>query len=96
MRLLKSPHTIVYNCGWAVSSIYSIQLVASTKVILRLFNDYYGGIYILITLILVLLGKIILVSIPYWLYMFVSIFSCFRTYVAIPPLEFPGRLDSIS
>jgi hypothetical protein len=50
----------------------------------------------LITLILVLLGKIILVSIPYWLYVFVSIFRCFRTYVASPPLEFPGRLDSIS
>jgi hypothetical protein len=65
MRLLKSPHTIVYNCGWAVSNIYSIKLAASANVILRLFNDYYGGIYILMTLILVLLGNIILVIMPY-------------------------------
>ena len=64
--------------------------------ILRLFNDYYGGRYMLITLILVLLGNIILVNMPYSLYVLVSIFRCFRTYVAKPPLELPGRLDSIN
>jgi hypothetical protein len=48
----------------------------------------------LITLILVLLGNIILVNMPYSLYVLVSIFRCFRTYVAKPPLELPGRLDS--
>jgi hypothetical protein len=65
-------------------------------VIFRLFNDYYGGRYMLITLIRELLGNIILVNIPYSLYVFVSMYSGFRTYVARPPLALPGRLDSIS
>jgi hypothetical protein len=44
----------------------------------------------------VLFGKRILVSIPYSLTVFVSIFNGLRIYVARPPRVFPGRLDSIS
>ncbi len=64
--------------------------------IFRLDSDYYGGRYILLTFMRVLFGKRILVSIPYSLTVFVSIFNGLRIYVARPPRVFPGRLDSIS
>lgn len=54
-------------------------MAASNYVIFRLFNDYYGGRYILITFIRVLFGNIIFVNIPYSLDVCDSIYSGFLT-----------------
>ena len=54
-------------------------MAASNHVIFRLFNDYYGGRYILITFIRVLFGNIIFVNIPYSLDVCDSIYSGFLT-----------------
>jgi hypothetical protein len=45
--------------------MFSIYSAAYNLDILRFYNDWYGGKYILITFIRVLFGSIILVSIPY-------------------------------
>ena len=52
---------------------------ASNFETLRIFNDYYGGRYILITFMRVLFGSIILGNIPYSLEECDSIYSGFRT-----------------
>ena len=78
MRLLKSPHTIVNNCGWAILSSSSIYYVAVSYDIFLFNNDWYGGKYILIILIRVLLGSNNLVNMPYSLHCVFSIFSGLR------------------
>ena len=65
VRLLKSPHISVVSCGCARSSRSSTSYIALYSVILRAFNDDYGGKYIFIMLIRVLLGNNSLSSIPY-------------------------------
>jgi hypothetical protein len=52
---------------------------ASNYVMLRLFNDYYGGRYILMIFTRVLFGSIILVNIPYSFDVCDSSYSGFRT-----------------
>ena len=94
MRLLKSPHTIVINYGYATLSISVTNCVAVASYIFLFSNDVYGGIYIFIILIRVLLGNNNLVCILYSLLFDVSIYSGFRTYVARPPRVLPARLDS--
>jgi hypothetical protein len=87
---------IVYNYGYAASNIYSIYSVAVFYDMFLLFNDYYGGKYMLTTFMRLLLGSMILVRIPYSLDVLDSNYSGLRIYVTNPPRVFPGRLDSIS
>ena len=79
IRLLKSPHTIVINYGWAKLSRSSIYCVAVFCCIFRFNNDKYGGIYILNILIRVLFGSNIFVNMPYSFDCVDSIFSGLRT-----------------
>jgi hypothetical protein len=78
IRLLKSPHIIVISCGLAALSTFSTNYVAIFSYIFRFLSDVYGGIYILITLIRVLLGSIMFNSIPYSLLYYVSICNGLR------------------
>ena len=65
VRLLKSPHIIVVSYGYGKSIISSTSYVACYSVIFRNFNDDYGGIYIFIILIRILLGNNNFNNIPY-------------------------------
>jgi hypothetical protein len=94
VRLLKSPHNIVISYGYATLSMSATNCVAVASYIFLFSNDVYGGIYIFIILIRVLLGNNNLVSILYSLICDVSIYSGFRTYVARPPRVLPARRDS--
>ena len=79
-----------------MSSSSSTYYVAVYSVILRRFRDDYGGIYIFIMLIRVLLGNNNFSSIPYSLLRVVSIYNGLRTYIARPPRVLPTRRDSNS
>ena len=79
-----------------MSSRSSTYYVAVYSVILRRFRDDYGGIYIFIMLIRVLLGNNNFSSIPYSLLRVVSIYNGLRTYIARPPRVLPVRRDSTS
>jgi hypothetical protein len=85
IRALKSPHKSVVSWGCRVSSTVSICVVAWSSVILRFVRDVVGGIYTFTIFILELLGRMILVCRLYSLPDEDSIYSGFRTYVAIPP-----------
>ena len=74
----------------------SMNWVAVFSGIFLFFNDDYGGIYMFIVLIRVLLGSNNLTIIPYSLLCDVSIYSGFRTYIAKPPRVLPARRDSIN
>jgi hypothetical protein len=65
VRLLKSPHISVVSYGCARSIRSSTSYVACYSVILRSFNDDYGGIYIFIMLIRILLGNNNFSNMPY-------------------------------
>jgi hypothetical protein len=52
IRVFKSPHTMVVNCGCNLSSMSSICSVASVSEIFLLVSEDVGGRYILTTLIL--------------------------------------------
>jgi hypothetical protein len=65
VRLLKSPHIITVSYGYAKSIISSTYYVACYSVIFRNFSDDYGGMYILIILIRMLLGNNNFNNIPY-------------------------------
>jgi uncharacterized membrane protein len=94
MRLLKSPHIIVINCGWATVSMSSTNYVAVFSYIFLFFKEDYGGIYTFTILIRVLFGNNNLTNIPYSLLWDVSIYSGLRTYIAKPPRVHPARLAS--
>lgn len=96
IRVLKSPHIIVVNWGWAVSIIYSNYVVASCSGMFRFFSDVDGGMYTFIMLILLLLGSISLVCNPYSLPCDVSTYIGFLIYVARPPRVWLGRRCSTS
>jgi hypothetical protein len=96
IRLLKSPATTVINCGCARLIRSSNYYIIVSCDILRFCNDWYGGKYIFIILIRVLLGSNSLVNMPYSLFCVVSIFSGFRIKVATPPRVLFARLDSIT
>jgi hypothetical protein len=94
MRLLKSPQIYVRIYGYIVSSSVSIYDVADISVICRLVRDVVGGIYTFTMFILVLLGNINFVCIPYSFDVEASNFMGFFMYVASPPRVPPSRCDS--
>jgi hypothetical protein len=94
MRLLKSPQIYVLIYGYSVSSSVSIYDVADISVMCRLVSDDVGGIYMFTMLILVLLGNINFVCIPYSFDAEASNFMGFFMYVASPPRVPPSRRDS--
>lgn len=95
MRVLKSPQIRVVSWGWRVSRSCSTWLVASVSSIFRFVSDVVGGMYVLTMFTRSLFGRIILVCKPYSFDDVDSIFKCFRTSVARPPLVLSFRRSSI-